>query len=112
MGFGLRTIPAPAGLLDLGEVVEIREVPYGRAREIMALPGPLSGPERLLAHALHIDGQPLTIARLMDELPGRYLAAVGEALRVLGELQGLKPADDEPAPAEGNQAQGPEGGNV
>jgi len=109
MGFGLRTIPAPAGLLDLGEVVEIREVPYGRAREIMALPGPLSGPERLLAHALHIDGQPLTIARLMDELPGRYLAAVGEALRVLVELQGLKPADEpaaDPAPAPAEATEG------
>ena len=118
MGLQLLTFPAPAGLLDLGTVVEMREVPYGRVRELMAGPGPLSGPERLFAEVLHIDGQPLGIDRLMTQLPGRYMRAVSDGLAMvvrMHDLQLAQPEGGEPAPGAGDQSrpgEDPAGGNA
>jgi hypothetical protein len=115
MGFDLHIRPAPAGLADLGTLVELREVPYGRMRELMSGPGPLSGPERLLAEVLHIDGQPLGIDRLQNSLPSRYTRAVRDSLALILKMHDIDDRPEKPeAPGDqaDDQAAGPEGGNA
>lgn len=100
MTFELQTHPAPAGLASLGQVVDVRELPYGLMRETMAQTDkPGQSAERLLGASLHVDGQPITYAGL-QALPGRFAGAISTALEQCLRLHGLmaEPSDDaEPA---------------
>jgi hypothetical protein len=109
--FELQTQTAPAGLATLGQVVEVRELPYGQMRETMAQSDkPGQSAERLLGASLHIDGQPIGYGGL-QALPGRFSGAISNALEQVLRLHGLmvdkEPESDMPAPAVNDDTPGP-----
>jgi hypothetical protein len=107
--FELHTEPAPAGLAHLGQVVDVRELPYGQMREAMAASEqPGQSAERLLAASLHVDGQPIGYGPLLA-LPGRFSGAIAAALEQTLRLHGLArdEAPTEPADAPLPDAGGP-----
>ena len=104
MGFTLKTFPVPDGLRDLGTVVEFRELPYGRVRDLLSKEGRLSGNEYLVAETLYIDGEPLGADRMENELPGHYFAHMPEAVQILNRAYGL---DRKAPPAAADQASDP-----
>jgi hypothetical protein len=105
MGFDLQTLPAPSGFADLGASVEIRELPYGRVRELMKGNGALTGHECLFAESLFIDGLALGVEGLRDRLPGRYFRHVPPYLQHLDRFYGLGMIEQpDEVPATGEQA--------
>lgn len=89
MGFELQTHPAPEALAVLGQVVELRELPYGQMRDAMAAAEkPKESADRLLAACLHVDGVPLGYEAL-QALPGRLSGAIARALEDALRIHGL-----------------------
>lgn len=87
--FQLQTEAAPSGLAPLGQVVEIRELPYGPMRDVMqASEGPGQSAERLLGASLHVDGAPVGYEGVRA-LPGRFSSAIGDALQQCLRMHGL-----------------------
>jgi hypothetical protein len=104
-GYALEQLPVPGNLGELGDAVEIREVPYGVVRRAMSSD---RASETLLLECLIVDGVHLTLDEL-DALPGRYTGALLQAqesifhahsLAVAGEI--AKPAAAAPEADEGN----------
>lgn len=94
MTFELQTEPGPAALAPLGDV-QVRELSYGRMREVMGeADKPGQSAERLLAASMWVDGAPIGFDAL-QALPGRFAGAISEALAQCLRLHGLTPADDE-----------------
>jgi hypothetical protein len=90
--FQLITETAPAGLAQLGAVVEIRELSYGAMRDTMsASEQPGQSAERLLADSLFVDGVPIGFQALRA-LPGRFSGAIAEALGQTMRVHGLERA--------------------
>jgi hypothetical protein len=98
MEFELRVMPAPAIFACLGGVVELREVPYGMARQALNAGGKRGySAEGLLAVSLHVDGAPIGLDALLA-LPGRFTGHISKAMQAAVDLHGLE-VDAEPAPA-------------
>jgi hypothetical protein len=97
MRFELQTEPAPAGLTPLGQVVELRELPYGELRETLGAGESGTGLERVLGASLHVDGVPLGYEGLRA-LPGRFSGAVAIALERVGRMHGLLGAPEAEPP--------------
>jgi len=105
--FELHRERVPA-LADLGTVVELREIPYGRVKRAMsAAPEGMVG-EALLGASLFVDDAPIGFDAVLD-LPGRYSSGIAEALARCLEIHGLRrgndrdpaaPAQDESPPGE------------
>lgn len=101
MGYDLQTEPGPAALAPLGQV-ELRELPYGQMRAVMAASDqPGQSAERLMAASMHVDGQPLGYEAL-QALPGRFAGGITTALTQCLRMHGLA-TEPEPA-AEGPKA--------
>ena len=99
--FELITEPAPAGLAQLGTVVEIRELSYGAMRETMAASEqPGQSAERLLAASLFVDGKPYGYEALRA-LPGRFSGFIAEALGQTMRVHGLERAKEPETPPPG-----------
>lgn len=89
------TVP---GLADLGERVELREIPYGAVKRAMGSADRGMVGEALLGAALFVDGTAIGIDAVLD-LPGRYSSAIADALARCLEIHGLRRgADDADAP--------------
>jgi len=92
MTYELQTETAPAGLAALGAVVEIRELTYGAMRDTMAASeAPGQSAERLLGASLYVDGQPFGYEGIRS-LPGRFSAAIADALTQTMRVHGLERA--------------------
>jgi len=97
MSYELQAEPVSGKLAALGGVVELRELPYGVMREVMASGDkPGQSADRLLGAALHVDGVPLGYEAL-EALPGRFSGAIAGALQRCMVMHGLTDdeADDE-----------------
>lgn len=90
--FELQSLPVPE-LGELGESVLLRELPYGRMREVMSAgDGPGQAGERLLGACLEVDGEAVGYEGLLA-LPGRFGGAIARVLEQVLRLHGLMRED-------------------
>jgi hypothetical protein len=89
--FELQTLEAPAGLLTLGDEVEIREIPVGRVIEIQGQAQSKDLLYALLAASLYIDGEPLGTREALLELPGRFTVGIFDGIAICMRLYMLRP---------------------
>jgi hypothetical protein len=87
--FALIREPAPPGLEELGDSIELHELPYIEARLAMGRSRPgLSPGEALVGETLVVDGEVLGADRLAA-LPGRFAGGILAALQRCTELYRL-----------------------